>query len=444
MLIELFIRIALRNIKAHWRQSLAAILSVAAAFVAYVIFEGYLNDIYRAYTDYNSNVEMFADLIIERQGFSEVEGRSDPWAYSLHQEDQSIINDFIKRYPKEVVAASRFLQIAGSLETSRSSSIFQGIAYDIAEAAKIRGHWSWDTYWGAPLQSVAQPEQKMISGLRLAQKLGCLPDHIDGLKRYLLDLERHPKNRPFRCEGDEFQLSAMTESGQVNALDISIAGIQDKGFRDLDARYVVLALSTAQKLFNTDKVSYYSVRISSTTNADQFIQQFNQEVQRKHPHLRIIPWQQHAFGEMYRKTLSLLDVIRTFLISVIVFIGSMSVFNIMVKLVKERTKEMGMLRSLGFFPRQIRHLFFLETLFWSWLGCLVGSVISLLLSWFFNALEFTYPSGQFSFEAPFIIAIKPTIYLSGFVLMSTISLLACWLAVRKPSEANVADLLLHY
>jgi hypothetical protein len=435
---------ALRNVKAHWRQSLAAILSVTAGFIAYVIFDGYLRDIYRAYTDYNQNLEMYGDLMVEREGFSDVEGRSDPWAFALTEADQLFIFKFLENHRYEVSAAARFIQISGSLETGQASSVFQGIAYDIEPAAIIRGQWGWDTYWGHPLHKTKNVDLKMITGLRLAQKLGCLPDKIEGLERYLLDLERYPKARSFNCENEEFQLSAMTESGQVNAIDLSISGIQDKGFRDLDSRYVVLPLETAQKLFNTKKVSYFSIKLKKNESLSKFITEFNQSLNAEFAHLKMMPWQKHPVGEMYRKTLSLLDVIRTFLISVIIFIGSMSVFNIMVKSVKERTKEMGMLRSLGFFPRQIRLLFYLETLLWSGLGCFSGTILSLLLSWFFNAAEWTYPSGQFSFEAPFIIAVAPSIYASGVILMSFISLLACWLAIRKTSESNIANLLLHH
>jgi ABC-type lipoprotein release transport system permease subunit len=440
---SLTFRIAIRNVLSYWRQSLAAIISIVAGFMAFVIFEGYLLDIYRAYGDFNEHLEMYGDLVIERQGASEVEGRADQWTYALTSEDQAAINSFLQLHTADVEVASRFLSLTGNIDTSQASAIFQGIAYDTASAAQLRGAWRWDTYWGKPLHVVENPEQQMIVGMRLARKLDCLPANSPGLNRYLIDLKETKEPRPFLCEGVEFQLSAMTESGQINAIDQTISGIQDKGFIDLDARHVVLSMAAAQRLFNTNKVGYYTLKLKPG-RANSVVQNaFRQHVRDQAPHLKIISWKDHRFGEMYRKTLSLLDVIRNFLISIIIFIGAMSVFNTLVKMVRERTKEIGMLRSLGFRPQQVRRIFLTEALLLSWLGCAIGAVVALLLSEFFNQIKFTYPSGQFSFETPFLITINPITYIYGVALMSFIALLACGIAVRAPSKENIAQLLLH-
>ncbi len=443
MFSSLFIRIAFRNVKVYWRQSLAAIISVVAGFVAFVIFEGYLLDIYRAYTDFNERLEMYGDLIVEREGAATVEGRSDPWDYSLTAGDQAIVHEFLKKNSTKIEAAGRFLKMSGSIDTSTSSMVVQGIAYDVNEAAQLRGRWKWDTYWGKPLQESEAPDRQILIGMRLAKKLGCLPEKISGLEHYMLDLEDHPLNRPFLCGDEEFQISSMTEKGQINALDLSISGIQDKGFLELDSRYLVMPLPAAQKLFDTDKVSYFAVKLKNPSDLRAILKDFNEHITVKAPQLRMIPWKEHPFGELYNRSMSLLDVIRNFLISIIIFIGAMSVFNTLVKLVKERTQEIGMLRSLGFRTLQIRQLFLFESIFLSWLGCFMGSVIALLISLFLNKVKFTYPSGQFSFESPFLIKIAPASYLYGFSLMTFIAILACWIAVRNPSKENVAKLLLH-
>lgn len=482
---------ALRNLKSYWKQSIAAMISVMAGFMAFVIFEGYLQNIYDVYKTFNTNVEMYGDLIIEKKDAFELEGRAEPWDYALNETEQTLIQNILIQLSPRIETTVRFLQITGSLDTSSSSTTFQGLAYDVNNAALMRGPWKWDTYWGKPLNESTSPNDQMILGLRLAQKIGCLPEVIPGLKKYSIEVLKRPEARPFLCENEDFQLSAMTESGQMNAFDLSVSGIQDVGFVDRDSRYIVLSLPTAQKLFNTKKVSYYSVRLKHDTNQNLFIQDFEtllknqrlslraQETQKtplppqtkpydqdtptKSPTtstseeiltdrsstlkimspITITPWEKHFFGILYQKTLSLLNVIRNFLISIVVFVGSMSVFNTLVKLVKERTPEIGMLRSLGFLPRQIRALFFLESLFLSWAGCIIGTVLSLIVSLIINQLEITYPSGQFSTESEFIIKISASSYIYGFLLMTIISLLACKIATSQPSKSNIAHLLTH-
>lgn len=436
-----FLTLAFRNLKSYWKQSLAAIVSVVAGFTAFVLFEGYLQNIYTVYKDFNTHVEMYGDVIIEKKGAFEVEGRAEPWDYSLSADDQIFIESQLANKSSSIKVYSRFLPITGSLDTPTSSSSFQGLAYDITKAAELRGPWKWDTYWGKPLQVAENSELKMILGLRLAQKIGCLPDQLPPLKKYSIDLIKRPQYRPHLCESQEFQLSAMTESGQVNALDLTVSGIQDKGFIDRDSRYIAMSLSTAQKLFNTNKVSYYGVKFESGFNPTQLIKEFNTNSSSRH--ITMTPWKDHHFGVLYKKTLSLLDIIRNFLISIIVFVGAMSVFNTLIKLVKERTSEIGMLRSLGFQPQQIRTLFYFESFFLSSFGCLIGSLVSIVLSLIINQLEITYPSGQFSTETELIIQISGLSYLYGFFLMNGISLFACFIAVRKPSQSNIAHLLIY-
>lgn len=436
----LFLRIAARNIYANWKQSLAAIISVIAGFTAFVIFEGYLRNIYSVYHDFNSQLEMFGDLIIERKGASSPEGRSEPWDFSLSATEQSKIDSFLLKHKEEIITYSRFLFISGSIDSSNATSSFQGLAFDIEQAAQIRNPWSWDTYWGHPLSLIPNPEQKMIIGLRLAQKMGCLSDKLPNLKNYIIDIKKNPTPRKFLCEDEEFQLSAMTESGQINAVDLTVSGILDKGFIERDSKYIAMSLTTAHRLFNTQKVSYYSVLLKPTTSQTNFINQFRNFVD---SNTSIMPWEDHPFGVLYKKTLTLLNVIRNFLITIIVSIGSMSVFNTLVKMVKERTQEIGMLRSLGFRPSQIRSLFLLESLLLSWVGCSIGSILCLIFSFIINKLELTYPSGQFSTETEFIIQISPTPYIQGFMLLSFIALFASWIAIRKISRSNVSQLLIH-
>lgn len=439
---------ALRNLKSYWKQSLAAIISVMAGFMAFVIFEGYLQNIYEVYKNFNTHVEMYGDLIIEKKGAFELEGRAEPWDYALNENAQTAIEKTLTQLSPQLETYSRFLQITGSLDTSSFSTTFQGLAYDVPQAATIRGPWKWDTYWGQPLQASPTPHDQMILGLRLAKKIGCLPESIPHLEKYAIEVLRRPKVRPFLCEKEDFQISAMTESGQMNAFDLSVSGIQDLGFVDRDSRYIVLSLPTAQKLFNTKKISYYSVKLKPESNQNLFIHDF-QTLLQKHlgssesGSIVMIPWKNHFFGNLYQKTLSLMNVIRNFLISIVVFVGSMSVFNTLVKLVKERIPEIGMLRSLGFLPRQIRGLFFLESLFLSWAGCAIGAVLSFFISLMVNQMEITYPSGQFSTESEFIIQISASSYFYGFCLMTMISLLACKIAINKPSKATVAELLIH-
>lgn len=452
-----YLKIAFRNMKSYWRQSLAAIISVIAAFTAFVLFHGYLLHIFSNYRSFNVHLEMFGDLIVEKVNAFSIEGRANSWEYSLNEEQQNKINQTLKELSSYVHAYSRFLLVSGTLDTESASTSFQGISFDVNEAAQIRGPWKWDTFWGEPLQDSKRPNHQMIIGYRLAKKISCLNDYDEeadsAIKKYFIEIRKRPTARKFLCESKDFQLTAMTESGQMNALDLSVSGILDRGFVDRDSRYVALSLPIAQKLLNTKKVNYYAIKLNDHITRDNFVRLFNEKINlissmekkgnKKEDSIEIIPWEKHNFGELYKQTDSLLSVLRSFIITTIIIIGSLSVFNTLVKLVKERTKEIGMLRSLGFISRQIRRLYIFEALMLTLFGCLVGSVFSFVISSVINQLEITYPSGQFSMEIDLFFELSIQSYLYGFSLFMGISIFACFLAIHKTSKENISTLLIH-
>ena len=73
---RLLFLLAYRNVKNHWKQSLAALISITTGFIAFALFDGYLLDLYRGLTELNENIEMRGDLIISEPEGHRFEKRS--------------------------------------------------------------------------------------------------------------------------------------------------------------------------------------------------------------------------------------------------------------------------------------------------------------------------------------------------------------------------------
>jgi hypothetical protein len=87
-LLKSFFLIALKNVRRHWRHSLAAIISISAGFIALVVFQGYMENVRTMYLETFRTRFMYGDVIIENEKATAAEGKSDPWAYSLNVESQ--------------------------------------------------------------------------------------------------------------------------------------------------------------------------------------------------------------------------------------------------------------------------------------------------------------------------------------------------------------------
>ncbi|MBX2994674.1 MAG: FtsX-like permease family protein [Bdellovibrionaceae bacterium] len=434
-------KIALRNVLSHWRQSLAALLSISAAFFCLVIFQGYMLDVERLYWDGYRNRSMYGDVILENREATSVQAQSEPWRFELDEKDQELIGAYLNAEgASQVQEHVRFLNFSGLVTTGISSKIFLAQAFDLDRGERMREQWSWNVLYGKPLHK-AVDENPLLVGQSLGFQLGCEPEK----KEYSLLPEGgyKPVLRPFNCRRPDVQLSVTTESGNLNAMDFTIVGLMDSGYKDLDSRYLTLPLPLAQQLLNTKKLSYWSVKLKPGVSVSSWIDGMNRQFQNKAPHLHAIAWQDHRLGEMYLKTMSLLNIFRNFVTIVVAFISVLSVTNTMFKIVKERTREIGTLLSLGFQRSQVLSIFLREALFLSLIGCICGALLALGVTAVVNNASITYKAGVLSEPALFRIMTNLDLYVVALALLMLVTVVTSYVSCRSTVQRKIVDCLGH-
>jgi putative ABC transport system permease protein len=438
------IRIAFRNVIANFKHSLAALISISAAFLAIVIFDGYVTHIHDIYLSSYKYRGMFGDLMLENQKIRTTDGKSDPWSFYLTAEQQRVIDEFMQKHEDQVVASMKNLTLMGSITNGRTSSVFLARAHDVESGMKMRSEstdiWSWNVLYGEPFHTSQNPE-KILLGQTLGHILGCDPL---ARERVITPEGAYKKGlRPFSCNTELVQLSMSTESGQLNAINFKPIGLVDAGYRDMDARYAMLPLDLAQKLANTNKVSFYTISLQRPELIPSFIEAFNQEVGSRFSDLKMQTWQSHEVGELYRKTIELLLVFKNFVIIVIAFISSLSIFSTFVKNVKERTREIGLLLSLGFYRSQVLRIFLFESAFLSLFGIAAGGVVSAILVFLVNHIHIYYRAGLLSEPVIFQVGFNPlSVALSSLGLV-LIAVFSCYLSVSTTIRQKIVECLQH-
>jgi putative ABC transport system permease protein len=86
-----FLKMSFRNVILNWRHSLASLLSIAAAFFALNLFQGYISDLADLYEVSYRERSMLGDLMIEHQEARSPKANANPWDYSLNLEIQNAI-----------------------------------------------------------------------------------------------------------------------------------------------------------------------------------------------------------------------------------------------------------------------------------------------------------------------------------------------------------------
>lgn len=437
----IFWKIAFRNVKKNWRHSLSALLSLSASFISLVLFDGYIADLKEMYEDSFYHAQMLGHLIVEKPSLRAKEGLAEPSKHSIFPDEQKDIDVFIQKHADLIRTRVRFLDFRGLISNGMQSTILLARGADVAEGVKMRGpHWAWNATFGVPLYK-SNSENPAILGQGLSRKLGChyvKPKNFNAMNGGYEAVER-----PFECPTRDLQISLMTDEGQLNALDITVAGLFDVGYKDVDDRYAHVSLETAQMLLNTPNISMYSLELFNDSDSGKVMDLFLKEVGLFHPKIAIVPWKKHPMGQSYIKTMDLLSVFRNFVIIVILVISTLSVVNTLIKMIKERSREIGTLRSLGFRSNQVLKIFLYETFLLAALGAFFGLCISIVLTLVLNGVGIRYKAGMLSEPVLFRISFSGTAYLVAFCILMAVSFVACLLSTRHSLSRRIVENLNH-
>lgn len=434
-------RIAFRNALKNWRQSLAAIISISAGFLSLVLFQGYIVNVNKMYIDGYAHRSMYGHFILENPNTQTTEGRSHIEDYYISIAEQAKITQFLKDNEAQVDVTVRFLPATGIVTNGKNSFIFIGFGYDVEAGTRMRApNWTWETLYGVPLHLSNDP-QGVVLGQSLGFLLGCVP--LKKVTSMIQDGGYVPENRPFECMRNSIQLSTTTVTGQLNAVDLNVVGLIDGGYKDVDEKWMKMPLEVTQTLLNTDKIQFQTVLLNKTKDVVPFVEKFNQFFRDQGLDLRAIRWQDHPIADLYKQIQSLLGIFQKFIVTVILSIACLSILNTVVKSVKERTREIGTLRSIGFTGRQVEFIFSLESLYLSMMGVAVGVIAAGGVTIAVNKAKILYRAGLLSEPIVFRIDVDVNAYILCTFLLGILAVLASHFAAKSTVRASVSQNLTH-
>lgn len=174
--------------------------------------------------------------------------------------------------------------------------------------------------------------------------------------------------------GDKIKLITSEETD----LEMTVGGIFQSGFYEYDLNMVLIPLQTAQYITYSDEtVGRLSVRLDNPYDAQELIY----DVARKLPtDLYIGTW-----GEQNRALLSALTLEKTIMLVVFSLIAIVAGFLIWITLntlVREKTKDIGIMRAMGFSKKNIMLIFLIQGIILGIIGIILGIIVSLILLYY--------------------------------------------------------------
>jgi len=178
--------------------------------------------------------------------------------------------------------------------------------------------------------------------------------------------------------GDKLVYMGQHGSDEVLSRLFRVRGIVRTGSAQLDGRLAITHLSAAQELLGGgDVANMVTLHLDDPDQAFEAASQLEAALAR--PELDVRHWKD-ALPELF----AIIQVDRSsgdVMLAIIGLIVAFGVLNTMMMSVLERTREFGVMLSLGMKPRQIAWLVLLEGLVLGLLGALGGLLLGLCFSW---------------------------------------------------------------
>lgn len=341
--------LAFRNLSRHRKRSAIALATISFGVIASILVGGFIDWIIWGMRD-NTIHSRLGHIQVTQAGFLD-SGSADPYSFLL---DDSTLEELSLESIPGIQVVSPRLAFSGMISYGDITIGFIGDGVNpVKDAPLSRG-------------LVAMKGRGLQEGDSDAIYLG------GGVARNLgVDV------------GDRVVLLANTSTGGMNGIEATVVGLFQSASKEFDDAALRLPITMARQLLRTDGAHKWVILLDETEKTDAIVNQLRQQYPVETYGLQFTPWLELA--ELYKQTVKLfssqMDVVRL-VISVII---ALSIYNILVMGVLERTGEIGTLMALGNRRKDILSLFINEGLMLGFIGgaigCLLGSTLSALISY---------------------------------------------------------------
>ena len=185
-----------------------------------------------------------------------------------------------------------------------------------------------------------------------------------------------------KCSEDVIgeQISLKTWKGTSK---FSVIGILENSNASTETQYsdeypesIVIPVSTAIRLYGTDYVTGFTILTDNTDNVDYMKNVITSTLEREHNNEDKYYIQDTAeLVESINSILSYVTLFISFVAGISLLVGGIGVMNIMMVTVTERTREIGIRKSIGAKNKDIRIQFMAEALILTGTGGILGLII---------------------------------------------------------------------
>ena len=335
----LFIKLALRNLTRHKRRVMAIAIILAVGITIYLTIDSLMLGLTQMSFDNLINLETGHLQITNKEYW--------PKREDLPLEDLIIWDSELESeiQGETVQALMPQLKFAAKLNNGVDELPITGYGVDVKQAAEV---FSFKKYIVEGNYFTNNGYQALL-GKELAD---------------LMELET----------GDYLTLLVKTAEETFNTIDAEIVGLINTQNPDVNNKYVYVPLQVAQNTLDVEnKISQVIVKLKDETQVRSTVNQLKKELITEEENLTVHSWRDLAESVIAMSKAQNIET--AFMMGSILIIAAIGIINTVILSALERTKEIGMMKALGFKKQEIIFIFMIEAAGIGLLGGLLGLLL---------------------------------------------------------------------
>ncbi|MGE5557519.1 MAG: ABC transporter permease [Bacillota bacterium] len=405
----ILLKMAFRNIRRNSRRSLLAIVSVALSLFMIVYMQGFIGGLQRsvihnATKNESGHIQLVTREYAKNKRFMPVtENIADP----------SGLIDYLKSDPA--------IQKEVDLITER---IFFGLLLQYEGNNKAVMAFGGETEQEKRMlmldRSIVKGRYLRTSDAKTKEREIIMGEKAAGLLKLKV--------------GDTLKVMVSGSDYSLHIPTLRVIGIFKTGLSSLDDAAFQISLKDAQEILHTGGGSQQIlIMLKDYRKAEEITRLIEKKLVRdeRFGDITAISWKEAGgFAQAMDTVVQLYNII----FIVIALLGSLIITNIMMMVVLERRKEIGIIKSMGFSRLEILFLFLMEGTILGLIGSISGAALGTLVSLYFAANGIDFTSMLSGLNMPIDNVIKFAITIPGIIAAMLLGIIVAAIVSVLPSR----------
>ena len=213
---------------------------------------------------------------------------------------------------------------------------------------------------------------------------------------------------------------------------VRVSAIYETGISDIDKVNVYLHMPAARSLLKKPSgATFIQVSLHDPARAEQDARKMEEVLQHRAEHWQ---WRERSWLEVFRA----LRISTMITVSVFTLIASLAMFNTLAMIVLEKTKDIAILRSMGYERRDITQIFLWQAGIVLAIGAGLGALIGRGVTWVLGQVPL-HISGIFKSEH-LIVIVDPNHYLAAIGTAVIMVMIASLIPARRAARLEPGDI----